>query len=99
MNMDYEEWASHFVPVIEARHVRDYTVWVRFKDGVEGEADLSDLVQQRGELIEPLRNIDYFKSFTVNDATATIEWPNGCDLSPESLHLRVLGLLPSTRPV
>jgi hypothetical protein len=28
----------------------------------------------------------------VNRDTATIEWPNRCDVAPESLHLRVLGL-------
>jgi hypothetical protein len=26
--------------VIEARYVRDYVVWVRFRDGTEGEVDL-----------------------------------------------------------
>ncbi len=26
--------------VIEVRYVRDYTVWVRFDDGVEGEVDI-----------------------------------------------------------
>jgi hypothetical protein len=28
------------VDVVEVRHVRDYTVWVKFEDGTSGEVDL-----------------------------------------------------------
>ena len=27
--------------VIDARHVKNYTIWLRFVDGTEGEVDLS----------------------------------------------------------
>jgi hypothetical protein len=27
--------------VTDARYVRDFTVWVKFEDGIEGEIDLS----------------------------------------------------------
>jgi hypothetical protein len=91
-DFDYDDWVSHSIPVVEARHVRDYTVWLRFQDGLEGEADLSDLVEGESDWIAPLRDIKYFKKFKVNHDTATIEWPNRCDVAPESLHLRVLGL-------
>ncbi len=90
--MNYKEWASHSVPVVKARHVRDYIVWLRFEDGVEGEADLSDLVFKPSDWIAPLRNIEYFKKFKVRGSS--IEWPNRFDVAPESLHLRVLGLYP-----
>jgi len=30
-----------YYTVVEAKHVRDYVVWLRFEDGTEGEADLS----------------------------------------------------------
>jgi len=91
--MTYEEWISHYVPVVEARHVRDYTVWLRFEDGVEGEADLSDVAFKPGEWVAPLRDIEYFKNFTLNDVT--IEWPNQYDVAPEFLHLKVLGYDPA----
>jgi hypothetical protein len=91
--MNFEEWISHDVPVVDARHVRDYTVWLRFKDGVEGEADLSDLVfRWSTDWVAPLRDIRYFKSFKVSEGS--IEWPNRFDVAPESLHLRVLGRYP-----
>ena len=93
--MDLEEWLSHSVPVVEARYVRDYTVWLRFEDGLQGEADLTDVVFEPGEWVAPLRDVEYFKKFRVNHDTATIEWPNRCDVSPEFLHLRVLGFDPA----
>ncbi len=93
--MDYEEWISHYVPVVEARYVRDYTIWLRFEDGVEGEADLSHLALKPGEWAAPLRDIEYFKQFRVNEDTATIEWPNRYDVAPEFLHLKVLGFDPA----
>ena len=79
--MDLEEWLSHAVPVVEARYVRDYTVWLRFEDGVEGEADLTDVVFEPGEWVAPLRDVEYFKKFKVK--FSSIEWPNGADFAPE----------------
>ena len=91
--MTREEWACHNVPVVEARHVHDYVVWLRFKDGVKGEADLSDLVYRwNTDWVRPLRDIEYFKKFKVT--AGSIQWPNLFDVAPESLHLRVLGLYP-----
>src|SRR2546423_9119903 len=91
--MKYTEWISHDVPVVEAHHVRDYVVWLRFMDGVQGEADLSDLVfRWSTEWVAPLRDIEYFKNFKMNGDS--IEWPNRFDVAPESLHLRVLGRYP-----
>ena len=91
--MTREEWFSHSVSVVEAHHVRDYVIWLRFEDGVEGEADLSDLVfRWDTDWVRPLRNVEYFKNFKVNEIT--IEWPNRFDVAPASLHLRVLGRYP-----
>src|SRR5262245_19426283 len=87
---NFEEWARHDVPVVKARHVRDYTIWLRFKDGIEGEVDFSE--DLRGPLFEPLRDIEYFKKFKVKGSS--IEWPNGADYAPEFLHLRALGWEP-----
>jgi hypothetical protein len=73
--------------VIDARYVRDYTVWVRFEDGTEGEVDLSR--ELYGEVFEPLRDIDYFRQVKLNPDLGTIAWPNGADLAPEFLYEKV----------
>jgi hypothetical protein len=39
-----------------------------------------------GEVFEPLRDVDYFARFSVDD---TLAWPNGADFAPEFLHQRI----------
>jgi hypothetical protein len=73
--------------VIEVRYVREYTVWLRFEDGTEGEVDISRSF--RGPVFEPLRNLEYFKQVRVDAELGTIVWPNGADIAPETLHERV----------
>ena len=74
------------VDVVEARHVRDFVVWVRFEDGTEGEIDLASALQ--GPVFEPLKNREYFSRVTVAEY-GTIAWPNGADVAPETLYERV----------
>lgn len=75
------------VRLIEARHVRDYVVWVRFSDGLAGEVDSSGEVD--GPVFEPLRDIATFSCVRVHPELHTIVWPNGADCAPEFLHDRV----------
>ncbi len=74
--MDYD--------VMEARYVRDYVVWLRFRDGTAGEVDLGP--ELWGEVFEPLQDIEYFKKFSVHPEFQTLVWPNGADFAPEFLH-------------
>jgi hypothetical protein len=37
----------------------------------------------KGEIFEPLKNIQKFKSFKVDPILETIGWENGADLAPE----------------
>jgi hypothetical protein len=73
--------------VIEVRYVRDYTVWVKFEDGVQGDVDISRSF--KGPVFEPLRDHEYFKQVRVNADLGTIVWPNGADVAPETLYERV----------
>ena len=70
--------------VVEARHVGAHTVWLKFRDGTSGEIDLSSAV--RGPVFEPLRDVAFFKAFTVHPDCHTRTWPNGADVAPEFLH-------------
>lgn len=72
------------VRIIEAKHFKDYVIWLRFQDGIEGEVDLK--AELYGEVFEPLKDKDYFRSFTVHPEYHTIVWPNGADFSPEFLY-------------
>jgi hypothetical protein len=70
--------------VVEARHVRDYVIWLRFRDGTQGEIDLEP--ELHGEVFEPLRDPSVFRSFTIDPDFCTLVWPTGADIAPEFLH-------------
>jgi uncharacterized protein DUF2442 len=70
--------------IVDARHVGDYTIWLRFEDGSEGEVDLS--AELDGPIFEPLKDPAYFSRFRVNPDTGAIEWPNRADFAPEFLY-------------
>jgi len=74
--MDYD--------VLEAKHVHDHVVWVRCRDGRSGEVDLGPVIW--GPVFEPLKDIEYFKRFTLDPMFHTLTWPNGADVAPEFLH-------------
>jgi hypothetical protein len=74
--MDYD--------VLEARYVRDYIVWLKFRDGTSGEIDLGR--ELWGEVFEPLKDVAFFRQFRVDPECETLVWPNGADFAPEFLH-------------
>jgi hypothetical protein len=67
--------------VIEARYLGGHKVWLRFRDGSEGTADLSGRLY--GPVFEPLKDPAYFERFHVDD---TLCWPDGADFAPETLY-------------
>jgi hypothetical protein len=86
------------IRVIDARHVRDYVVWLRFSDETEGELDLRE--ELHGEMFEPLRDKRLFRAVALHPEWHTIAWPNGADFAPEFLHAAVSARLTrrSSRP-
>ena len=75
-----------FPRIVEAHHVRDYIVFLKFQDGVEGEVDLRP--QLYGEIFEALKDPVYFEKLRVDPELHTIVWPNGADFAPEFLYER-----------
>lgn len=74
-----------FTHIEQAKYLDGYKVWLAFNDGVEGEIDLSS--ELYGEIFEPLKDVSYFKSFTIEGHT--LSWSNGADFAPEFLRERV----------
>ena len=73
--------------IVAVNHVREYTLHVRFADGVEGDIDLTSELE--GEIFQPLKEVEYFRQVRVNPELHTIVWPNGADFAPEFLYERV----------
>ncbi len=73
---------EHLPVVIDAEYISNYKIKLTFDTGEKKIADCAQWLE--GEVFEPLKNKDYFRSFFVNGWT--ISWPNGADIAPETLY-------------
>jgi len=71
----------------EAKYLYDYLIWVRLNNGAEGIVDLKN--ELYGEVFEPLKNIEIFKSFVLDPSLGTIVWKNGADFAPEFIYEKI----------
>jgi Protein of unknown function (DUF2442) len=80
--------------IIEVEARPDFRVWVRFEDGLAGEADLSGLAG-KGVFKRWTDDPSEFDQVAVNPDSGTIVWPGGLDVAPDRLYLDVArGVLP-----
>jgi len=74
---------------------------LRFDDGVEGLVDIGALLPFIG-IFAPLEEESVFRAVRVDSELGTIVWPNGADLDPQVLYLKVAGIcsnyVPSESP-
>lgn len=70
------------IKIIAAEYLDGYRIHLKFNDGTNKIVDLKD--ELWGEVFKPLRDIHYFKKFSLNPFT--IEWGNGADFAPEFLY-------------
>lgn len=78
------------VDIVEARAVGGHRLYLRFEDGVEGEVDLSDLVELEG-VFAPLREPAEVAKVRLDSEIGTVYWPNGADLDPDVLYSTITG--------
>ncbi len=72
----------HFVKGVA--HQSGYKLLITFEDGVQKLVDLEPHLE--GEIFEPLKDINYFKTVSVNPDLDTIVWNNNADFSPDFLY-------------
>ena len=73
------------VDIVEVKVQKDYVLYVRFEDGLEGEVDLSKIVPFKGVFLK-LKDPKYFATVRLNRELGTIVWDNGADLSPDYIY-------------
>ena len=76
--------------VVAVKPLGGYRVYLRFQDGLEGELDLSRLIEFTG-VFAMLRHEAEFEKVRVDPESGTIVWPNGADLDPVVLYSAVSG--------
>lgn len=68
--------------ITEAKYVKDFKIELTFNEGTKNVVDLEKSL--KGKIFEPLKKIEYFKTFKKN--SWTIEWDCGADFAPEFLY-------------
>ena len=77
--------------IAEIMPLDNYTLWLRYDDGVQGTVDLSHLAG-RG-VFAAWNDPAVFGKARITEAGA-VEWPGEIDLCPDSLYLKVTGKTP-----
>ena len=70
--------------VRSVKYVHGYELLLAFEDGSERHVNLKSHIE--GEIFEPLKDIEYFKTVRLNPDIDTIVWDNGADFSPDFLY-------------
>jgi hypothetical protein len=68
----------------ECRAEGDYTLWLRFDDGLEGSVYVGELVTNASFSV--LGNIDLFKRVSIDPLSNVVTWGSGINLDPEILY-------------
>ena len=64
--------------------VGPYTLALRFADGSEQRIDFRPVLE--GEVFGPLQDLNVFNRVELDATFGTVQWPNGADFDPETLH-------------
>ena len=81
-----------FWDVIAVRVLEPFKIWVRFEDGLEGEADLSYIVG-KGVFKRWTDSPSEFFQAPVDPECGTVVWPGGLDVAPDGLYQDIAGAI------
>lgn len=70
--------------VKDVAYLSGYKLLITFEDRVVKVVDLEPYLD--GEIFEPLKDIEYFKTLRLNPDIDTVVWDNDADLSPDFLY-------------
>jgi hypothetical protein len=70
--------------IAECRAEENYTLWLRFADGLEGRLYLGDLLTSK--YFRMLCDVDTFNRVTLDRVENKVTWEGGITLDPEVLY-------------
>ena len=75
------------IKVSKVEQLGGYRLRFFFNDNSAGEYDFADLVNEPGPMVEPLRDVAYFRRVFLEFGAPT--WPNGFDVAPAWLQSEI----------
>lgn len=75
------------IKLVQIRTEPTATVWLAFSDGSTGTWSAADLIARDTVMTRPLADPAYFARAFID--SGALAWPNGFELSPDSLHRRM----------
>jgi len=79
---------SNLHMVTELRAEENYTLWLKFDDGVEGRVYLADLVNT--STFGALSSIERFARVAIDPIANVITWEGGINIDPEALYRDIM---------
>ena len=70
--------------ITECRAESNYTLWLRFDDGLEGSVNLGDLVQTESYMA--ISDQETFARVAIDPVSNAVTWAGGIKLDPEVLY-------------
>ena len=71
--------------VVSAEYRGGYKIKITFEDGKSGIVDFSSYLK-KGGVFEKFKNINFFKSFSIDNEIGVLTWKNEIDIAPETLY-------------
>jgi hypothetical protein len=71
--------------VVEVKPEPNYTLWVRFEDGLSGRVRLEP--EELTGVLSPLREIGFFNRVDID--CGAVAWPGEIDLAPDAMYRRI----------
>lgn len=76
--------------VISATYKGDYKIEVTFEDGAKGIVEFSKYLS-KGGVFEKFKDIEFFKSFKINEELGVLTWADEIDIAPETIYAEATG--------
>lgn len=74
--------------ILSAEYINDYKIRITFEDGKNGVMDFSSYLI-KGGVFDKFKNLDLFKSITIDKEIKNIIWDNGkIDIAPEIIYAK-----------
>jgi hypothetical protein len=70
--------------ILQCRATRDYRLWLKFEDGVEGSVFLGNMLEVAA--FGAWRDVDEFCRARLDPAVSTVVWSGGIRLDPDILY-------------